>query len=807
MSHDETSTTKLAQRYPKGTVLTGRVRHLESFGAFLTLEDGTAGIIRNRDLSWEKELEHPKGLLNVGQIVKILVLGVDSHRQPPRLELSLRQAERDPWQNIEQRYQVGQVVRCQVVRLLHTGAFVELEPAVDGFVPLHEVSQFPPDDIDEAIWIGDTIEAVITRLDHEERQIRLSPRQRLANFELEREQAIRRAYLKGREGGVTSLGDVLSNEERQALHDFFKGRWPGVNSSEEITQAAWSTLAARLPRVLLVDDDSSFRLSLQRLLTRLGHQVEVCDSPEKAAALNGSQSFDLVLMDHSFRHAQQDGLAAARRLLAARPGLPVIIITGINWLERHRDLAEEARAAGARSLLVKPMELGPLHRALEAIVAGREDWSAARMVSRPEKVIGGPNHLSGLTLAQADLARVLQEELTRLQKATGADACVLFHRSALRQQALSQQVRVFAHAGAPLVGYDDSKYELQASPVSQVIESGIHIYEPDTTRNHQWFQHLKILSFTSCLGVPVQGFGPREYALFLFHRHKGHFTPDHLERAQVAGQLIASLIARKEAERVIQQVQPYVFAGQVGSHLVHELNNRLSSILNDTKTLALDHHSLEHDCVKAIAPKQRHETQALISEMQTCIRNLQESGRAMRKITQLYLGLVGAERRAAVDLNDLIPRVVNVLAPIAEEDRVKVLTDLEKDLPATLATGVRLEQAFVNIALNAIQQLHLSKGGGELIIQTRFAQQNSQLPLQVRFTDTGPGIHGQDLDRVFELGFSRRPDGTGLGLFIARSLVEAMGGRISIERSVMMIGTTFLIELPLVVPCVEGASI
>lgn len=68
-------------------------------------------------------------------------------------------------------------------------------------------------------------------------------------------------------------------------------------------------------------------------------------------------------------------------------------------------------------------------------------------------------------------------------------------------------------------------------------------------------------------------------------------------------------------------------------------------------------------------------------------------------------------------------------------------------------------------------------------------------PIKLRFTDRGPGIHRQLWEKIFELGFSTRPSGSGLGLLTARSLVEPLGGRICVERSVVPISTTFLVEL------------
>src|SRR5205085_9256422 len=150
--------------------------------------------------------------------------------------------------------------------------------------------------------------------------------------------------------------------------------------------------------------------------------------------------------------------------------------------------------------------------------------------------------------------------------ATGAGSCILFE---MPQGA--REVRVLTNTGSPLTNYNATKYMLKATPIEEVIRQGAHLFEKDVSHNLK-FQHLKIFDFACCIGVPVRSFGQPEYGLFLFHRRKHHFTHEHLSQASVAAALIGALLARKEAEQIMRRVQPFVFAGQIGSTLMHELN-------------------------------------------------------------------------------------------------------------------------------------------------------------------------------------------------------------------------------------------
>lgn len=777
---------ELEKKYPKGDIVSGHVHRLLNYGAEVKLDDGMEGIIRNRELLWDREPGDASEVLKQGHPVQALIVGLD--RERGRLELSLRQAERDPWKDIDQRYSVGQVLRLKVVRLWRNGVFVEIEPAVDSFIPLHEVRIPPPEHIDDVLWVGDTIEAVITRLDRKERQVELSIRERLQKLQEVRPAADQQRIAVPEKG--LPLVESLRPEDRQRVIQLFSQR-----SSEEASKRKETpghvALVHRFPRLLIVEDDSSFRVSLARLLGLLGHQVEAVESAEKAVARFPAGQYDLVLMDLGFPTGQMDGSEATKRILAISPSTPVVIITGVNWLERHTKAITEARQAGARSALVKPMALHQLQEVMRLIAEGQDAWIAAQV---PEDLgQAGINFLRGgsrVVSFREDLLSLVRRKLEELQKATGATACVIFH-----MEPATREVHVFAHSGVPLNQEELTKHTLQATPIDEVIRHNRHVYEPDTSRNPLKFRHLKLLDFASCIGVPVESAGQTEYSLFLFHSQRGHFTRAHLRQATVMASLLGAIMLQKEAERIIRRTQPLIFIGQLGSTLMHELTSRLGSVLNNAEALSQNYERIVREPTVALDPRWRDKAGA-------CINHIIENSRDIDEITKLYLGLVSTEKYEPVNANDVIQRAIGFLEHFAQGNNIMIVQSLTSDLSATMSIGVHLEQVFLNVMLNAIQQTYLAKGGGELRIQTTFA--DSTLPIKVRFTDTGPGIHFQHQERIFDLGFSTRPEGTGIGLFIAKGLVESLGGKISIEESIMLIGTTFLVELPLVVPSVEG---
>ncbi len=166
----------VAERYPVGTRVKGKVRNFTSYGAFVQLEDGIDGMIHVSDMSWTRKINHPTELLQKGQEVEAVVLEVDSANQ--RISLGLKQAQEDPWTTITSNYQVGQKVKGKVSKIASFGAFVELEGGVDGLVHISQISEDHVEKVKDALKIGQEVEARIVRIDRDERRIGLSLREK-----------------------------------------------------------------------------------------------------------------------------------------------------------------------------------------------------------------------------------------------------------------------------------------------------------------------------------------------------------------------------------------------------------------------------------------------------------------------------------------------------------------------------------------------------------------------------------------------------------------------------------------------------
>ena len=162
----------LAEKYPPGSHIKGKVRNMTTYGAFVEIENDIDGMIHVSDMSWTRKINHPNEVLKVGEEVEAVILDIDPTQQ--RISLGLKQTEVDPWANIEQIYKIGDVVKGKVTKVTAFGAFIELSHKIDGLVHISQISRDHVEKVKDKLNLGDEIEAVVIKIDKDERRIGLS---------------------------------------------------------------------------------------------------------------------------------------------------------------------------------------------------------------------------------------------------------------------------------------------------------------------------------------------------------------------------------------------------------------------------------------------------------------------------------------------------------------------------------------------------------------------------------------------------------------------------------------------------------
>ena len=159
-------------RYPIGARVSGKVRNLTSYGAFVELEEGIDGMVHVSDMSWTRKVNHPSEIMKKGDEVSAVVLEVDPDNQ--RISLGIKQAQEDPWSTIAARLKIGQMVKGKVTKLASFGAFVEIEEGIDGLVHISQISDDRVEKVKDVLKVGQEVQARIVRIDQVDRKIGLS---------------------------------------------------------------------------------------------------------------------------------------------------------------------------------------------------------------------------------------------------------------------------------------------------------------------------------------------------------------------------------------------------------------------------------------------------------------------------------------------------------------------------------------------------------------------------------------------------------------------------------------------------------
>src|SRR5271170_4316580 len=202
---------KLLAEMTPGDIRKGTVKNITDFGAFIDL-NGLDGLLHITDMSWGR-LAHPSEILKVGQELDVVVLDVNKEKE--RVSLGLKQKMTNPWDNIEAKFPVGQKVKGKVVSLVPYGAFVQLEPGVEGLVHVTELSWTKriakPSDV---LKQDQEIEAVVLGINREEQKISLGIRQLESNpWDGAAQKYTVGTKVKGKVRNLTSYGAFVELEE------------------------------------------------------------------------------------------------------------------------------------------------------------------------------------------------------------------------------------------------------------------------------------------------------------------------------------------------------------------------------------------------------------------------------------------------------------------------------------------------------------------------------------------------------------------------------------------------------------------
>jgi small subunit ribosomal protein S1 len=203
----------IAEKYPLGTTIEGKIKNITDFGLFIGIDEGIDGLVHISDISWIKRIKHPSELFKKGDTVQAIVLDIEKENE--RFSLGIKQLQDDPWKSVAERYKVGKEITGTVTNLTDFGIFVELEEGIEGLVHVSEISKEKIKTPVGKYEIGEVINARVMNINSDERRIGLS----IKRMEIEDEQSLLSDYVNNMGPATSSFGEILRDNLQEKLNE------------------------------------------------------------------------------------------------------------------------------------------------------------------------------------------------------------------------------------------------------------------------------------------------------------------------------------------------------------------------------------------------------------------------------------------------------------------------------------------------------------------------------------------------------------------------------------------------------------
>jgi len=739
----------------QGDRVAGKILRIVGSGIIVQLNDGRRGVIRRQELSWSRSLKGKERTYIIGEEIEAVVLGHDG--KEGLIELSLKRAQGDPWDKIKQAgYRPGSVVPGEVVNLEGYGAFVEIEPGVVGLLHKSAIPRAQDKPIYDLLWVGDQVEVVIETLDEQKRRIGLSIIE----------------YLRKRHQGFDQNTKATPRKPTRRL------LWAKYGTDDSLR----AKLRQRIRSILIVDDDQEFSQGFKQWLRRYEYDVQCIETGRDALLV--VQDFDLVFLDVNLPDTL--GTTIVDDLVGRAPNIIIVLITAQDQFTQD---VSEFDGLPIADILFKPIDYAELSNVLIAAETGALFERSPRLPT--ERRILNTGFLD-TTSVQAHHFNGFREfsnsVLDDLRLLIDAQTVLLF-----QVDVFTRQIAILGVSSSEVIAVQQEALQsLRFSIVMNVALDEEDIFEGKATSSKRFDTFLTFHYAESCLAVPVPVNIPdTKCALFVLDREQDKFSKD-VQRLVVAFSIyVAALINENYITTQLQHTHTFALLGQLSSGLLHELRNKLNRIEQEAQLLELD-------CQDNLVITEPALLAARTTQMAKRATRILDSSAELRELAKRYLGLMQKEERLVVNINQILAATVRQLSPLAYMNKIHIETRFDDRLPLTRISSLKLEQVFLNIAVNAIQLMAEQSYPGQLQIASAYDIRDRDHPIKIQFIDEGPGIHCKLWDWIFQLGTSTKGSGTGLGLFISKGLLESLGGRISLEKSYMFVGSTFLVELPVV---------
>ncbi len=711
------------------------IKHL-SQGLSVALDNGERGIIRVREISWESEERvHWKTSYPIGW--DGYAFSIPAQKGEVR-EFSLRLTEKDPWDDLAKGFDKSHVYESVVTGSFEYGAFIEIAPGLSGLLHKSKIPTWVQTPVPDLFWIGDNVLVVIHELNFAERLMDLS----MAPM-----------------GDLT--GENLPIGENQLTVTSDAGDRVGKSVSEDIPRR----------HILVVENDISQSTVVCGWLRELGQSVDAVFSAEEALGFLEKAQPDVALVDIGL--PGMSGTDLAKHILEKHP--QILIANATDWANANeiKDTLDELQTLGAK-LLFKPL----LPEDLIAFLSFEEKLEQPVISQEGIK-------LTLSNIPKFDTKKSIHMLLRTCRKHLGVEQVILFSLDTAQRR-----ISVMERSGDGFTNKGATS-QLIYSPVRDAAEDRELVIKSEITeRENKRFQHLLEFAPTmvSCIGVPVPSQTDVKYALFAMDRRTKSFGGESKIFVEGMALAIGAALDQNTLREQSALMQRSALIGNLTSGMMHEINNLVGPLLYGSNSLK-----------KKLAQIEKETGTPNYTDINEEIAKIQQDVRKIINTTKAYTRIAAKGREESLRIDEIIEETLLLMRDISKSAKVYINFTAPDELLIIQSQAVVLEQIILNIILNAIQQIAELRPtiGGWIKIKTNFVTEaKNEVKCRIFIEDNGPGIHAKLWEKVFDAGYTTRREGSGIGLYISRNLMQDIGGEIFISQSRILSGSTFVLEFP-----------
>lgn len=719
------------------------VNHLP-IGLGVETRDGQYGIVRVREISWDVDrVANWKQNYPVGWNGTAIAL---PKKKDQFREFSLRLAESDPWDNIPKILEKGKVYEGVVTGILGFGIFVEVASGVTGLLHRSRLPNWVKSSPIDLFWPGDRVYVNIQDINYKDRKLNLGFPEST------------RQPLEPAETTQPAIRQILTDHEVNLL-------------LKEKTKKK---------HFLVVEDAPDQSLNITSWLRHLGQQVDAAANAEDALLFLEKTTPEIALVDVGL--PRMDGMKLASIILERWSQIRVVITTDWGQAEKVMERLGELQQQNAE-LLIKPIMPEDLINIIKKENIGQAEQKNEGMLQEPAK--------SAAKQTPSLRPMVLHKNaLDRLRGYLGYDLVILFaldrnHRQVFIREISGDESRIYISAIPQLI----------YSPVRDVAEDQGLLTIKDVQVHRDRFRYLLELypDLRACVGLPIVSQITNDFALFALNSRPHQVSQEQKMYAEATALAIGTSLNQENFNERSILIQRSALIGHLTRGMVHEINNLVGPL----------HSRLEELQRKLKKIEKKKEGTALPELDQAQILHelgeIQNNARKIINTTRMFGRIAAKSKNEVLRVDEIVEETIHFMRDISSQSRVKINFSKPEQLLVIKNQAAAMEQVLLNVLLNAVQQiaeLHPEMGGWVHVqIEPPYDKGGKQF-FKLKVEDNGPGIHTVLWDKIFEAGYTTRQDGSGIGLYISQNLMEEIGGHIYVEKSYILSGTTFALEIP-----------